>query len=206
MMLCSLEDVKTLLGISGTEQDTKLNLLIKNVSAKITNYLGFSLARSTYTEELHSVNNNQLLKLSHFPIKSVSAVTINDDEIDDYLINEYAPIGFLYRAIGWCGNYYTRGMTHDIVSGEYSIKVTYIAGYYLPGDENYVEGSPDSLPYDIVTACMNGVVEVYNRQGMQGIKAHSEGGISDTFADTEESGLSKSVTSLLVNFKELGVA
>lgn len=205
-MLCKLDDVKTLLGISGTDQDTKLTLMIKQVSSMITSYLGFSLQRATYTQEIHSVNNNQLLKLSHFPIKSVSAVTINDDVITDYMLNEYAPIGFLYRASGWCGNYYTRGMTHDIVSGEYSIKVTYVAGYYLPGDEGYVEGSADSLPYDIVTACLNGVTELYNKQGMQGIKAHSEGGISDTFADTEESGLSKSVTSLLVNFRELGVA
>lgn len=206
-MLCSLSDVKTLLGISGTEKDGLLNLMIKQVSSSIENYLGYKLERAIYNEELHSVNNAQLLKLSHFPIQSVSEVSINDDVIDDYkVLPEYSQIGFLYRASGWCGGYYTRGMTNDIVSGEYSIKVTYTAGYYLPNDENYTEGDDDSLPYGIVNACMKSVVETYNKQGVEGLKSHSEGGISDTFADTDASGLSKSITSLLDLYKEIGVA
>lgn len=196
-----------MLGISGTDSDNLLNLMIKQVSASIENYLGYNLKRNTYTEELHAVNFRQLLKLSHYPIKTVSAVSINDDEIEDYqVIPEWANIGFLYRGNGWCGNCYTRGMDGDIVSGEYSIKVTYVSGYYLPDDTNYVEDNADSLPYGIVTACMKGVLEMYNKRGMDGVKAHSEGGISTTFADVKDSGLSEAVTALLSPFKEIGVA
>lgn len=206
-MLCTLADIKALLNITDTSQDDKLTLMIKQVSSQIVSYIGTDLKRATYTDEVHSVNNNQLLKLSHLPIKSVSSVSINDVEIDDYkLIENYSKIGFLYRGAGWCGNYYTRGMDSDIVSGEYSIKVTYVAGYYLPNDSGYVEGNADSLPFDIQTACINGVIEVYNRQGSEGIKSHSEGGISTTFADTNRSGLSLSVTSILDKYKEIGVA
>lgn len=206
MMLCSLEDFKSLLGISGTTEDTKLNLIIKSVSAQIVNYLGRPLERKTYTEELHTVNNNQLLKVRHYPIQSVSEITINGSEVDDYVLTEENNNnGFIYRGCGWCGNYYTRGMTHDIVSGEMSIKVTYTAGYYLPDNTDYTEGAEDSLPYDIVSACLSACVDAYRMQGMEGIKSHSEGGISTTFGDTKN-GFSEKVLSVLSAYKEIGVA
>lgn len=211
-MLCSLSTVKTYLGITDTSKDDLLTLMIKQISSQIENYLGYSLARKE-NDELHSVNNEQLLLLDNQPIQSVSEVKINNSEITDYnVIPKYAKAGMLYRGIGWCGDYYTRGMTYDIVAGKYEVEVKYISGYYLPGDVGYTEGEASSLPYDIMSACLMGVSELYNvrMNGAEGIKAHSEGGISDTFGSADggagDCGLSAKVCGMLVDYRRQAVA
>jgi hypothetical protein len=211
-MLCSLSDVKTMLKISAqdTTQDDFLNLLIKQISGAIEGYIGYKLARAEYTDELHSTDNRQLIQLNHFPLQSVSACSINDVAVADYkLFPEYQRWGRLYRGIGWSGGAYTRGFTHDVVAGVWEIKTTYIAGYYLPGDTGYVEGADNSLPYDIVTCCLNSVVEKYNldKMGAVGLKAHTEGHISDTFSDSaNDTGLSESAKKMLSKYVWYGVA
>ena len=212
MALCSLSDVKVMLNISAsdTSLDDKLNLLIKQVSAQIESYLGYKLARKDYTEELHAVNCRQLLSLNHFPIQAVTSVTHNGEEVTDFLmIEEYTKWGRLYRKFGWGGQLITQGFEHDVVSGAYDYLVSYTAGYYLPGDTGYVEGADDSLPYDISVACANMVVLKYNydAQGATGLKAHSEGNISDTYGDgSSDIGLSESCKLALKKYCFYGVA
>lgn len=211
-MLCTLSDVKTLLNISADDmtQDEKLSLLIKIYSAKIEAYLGYTLTRGEYTEELHSVNNRQLLQLNHLPIQSVTEVTANGSVIDDYkILPEYSRWGLLYRGDGWTGAYYTRGFTQDVVSGAWEIEATYTAGYYLPSDEGYVEGADDSLPYDISSVCAELVVLKYNydKMGAVGLKSHHEGNISDTFGDaSSDVGLTASAMRALDKYVFVGLA
>lgn len=209
-MLCTLEDIKILLGITDETQDAKLTLMIKAVSSQIQSYLGYKLAMSDYTEELHSVNNRQLIQLNALPLRSVASVTVNGGEIDDYkIIPEYARWGQLYRGNGWSGAVYTRGFTHDVVAGAWEIKVSYRAGYYFPGDENYTEDGESSLPYDIVSACMQMVAlrYQYDAMGAVGLKAHTEGHITDSFGDSSsEIGLTDSVKKLLAPYVVYGVA
>lgn len=209
-MLCTIEDVKVFLGITDETQDAKLTLMIKAVSSQVQSYLGYKLAMSDYTEELHSVNNRQLIQLNALPLRSVASVTVNGGEIDDYkIIPEYARWGQLYRGNGWSGAVYTRGFTHDVVAGAWEIKVSYRAGYYLPGDENYTEDGESSLPYDIVSACMQMVAlrYQYDAMGAVGLKSHTEGHITDSFGDSScEIGLTDSVKKLLAPYVVYGVA
>lgn len=211
-MLCTLTDVKTMLNISleDTTQDAKLNLLIKQYSALIEGYIGYKLARAEYTEEVHCENNRQVFYLNHFPVQSVSSVTVGGESITDFkILPQYARWGGLYRGLGWGGKAFVRGFTHDIVAGVWDIKVSYTAGYYLPNDNDYVEGAEDSLPYDISTCCLNCVVEKYNLDvmGATGLKAHSEGHISETYSDNANNvGLSESAKLLLKKYVYYGVA
>lgn len=211
-MLCTLEILKTYIGIDSEDFDDKLTLLIKIVSAQIENYLGYPVARSVNVGEVHSVNNEQLLLLDGQPIQSVENVKIGGVEIDDYkLIPKYSKVGMLHRGIGWCGDYYTRGMTYDVVSGVYEIEIDYTSGWYLPGDEGYTEGSADSLPFDILSACLVACSELWNlkQNNAEGIKSYSEGGISTTFADggsMADCGLSDKVCSMLVDYRRQAIA
>lgn len=209
-MLCTLADVKTMLKITDTSQDDYLTLLIKQQSALIEGYIGYKLARADYTEEVHSVNDRQLVSLNHFPLQSVSACEINGQSITDYkILPEYARWGRLYRGSGWIGPEFTRGFTHDVFAGSWCIKVSYTAGYYLPSDTGYTEGAEDSLPYDIMTCCINCVVERFNLDSMGaiGLKGHTEGHISDTYSDSANNvGLSESAKMLLNKYVFYGVA
>ena len=209
-LLCKLADVKTLLGITDTTQDDKLNLMIKSASAKIEAYIGYSLGMGTYSDEMHAVNDRQLLQLNHFPLRSVTSVTRNGEPIDDYKIfPEYARWGRLYRGNGWGGEMYTRGFTYDVVSGVWEYSVSYTAGYLLPNDTGYVEGADNSLPYDIVAVCMEFVVLKYNydAMGATGLKSHSEGHISESYGDdSSDVGLSESARKALDKYIFYGVA
>lgn len=209
-MLCTLDDVKTMLNITDNSQDAKLTLYIKGISAEIEGYVGYSLGMGEYTEEVHCVNNRQLLQLNHFPLRSVTSVMLCGAEVSDWkIIEEYARWGRLYRGEGWTGRIYTQGFTHDVVGGAWDYSVTYKAGYYLPGDTGYTEGGADSLPYDIYIACLSSVCMKYklDAEGAAGLKAHSEGGISDTYSDiASEVGLSASAKKLLAKYVYYGVA
>lgn len=211
MMLCTLDSVKALLSVTDTASDEKLTLLIKSQSALICAYLGFNPVISEYTE-LHAVTNTQLLQLNNRPVRNVQSVKVGDVEIEDYkVLPQYSKIGILYRGNGWNGAWYTRGMTYDPVGGAYDIEVRYTAGWYLPQDANYKEFADDSLPYDIITACMASVAERFNvlQNGAMGIKSHTEGGISTTFEGTEANGsggLSKRITAMLDPYRVIGVA
>jgi hypothetical protein len=211
-MLCSLDDVKTMLNIplDDTTKDAKLNLMIKQFSSLIEGFIGYKLARAEYTEEVQAENNRQLLQLNHFPLQSVSSVTVGGEAIEDWkLFPVYARWGRLYRGLGWGQKAFVRGFTKDIVSGVWDIKVSYTAGYYLPDDTGYVAGNDDSLPYDISTCCLNCVVEKFNldAMGATGLKAHSEGHISDTYSEeANNAGLSESAKQLLAKYIYYGVA
>ena len=211
-MLCTLSDVKTMLNIPAEDssQNDKLNLLIKQYSALIEGYIGYKLARAEYTEEVHCENNRQVFYLNHFPVQSVSSVTVGGESITDFkILPQYARWGGLYRGLGWGQKAFVRGFTHDVVSGVWDILTTYTAGYYLPDDEGYTEGAEDSLPYDISVCCLNLVVEKYNldAMGAVGLKAHSEGHISDTYSDEANNvGLSESAKKLLDKYVFYGVA
>lgn len=219
MTLCALSDVKTMLDIASTDtsRDAKLNLMIKSISARIVTYLGYPVARATYTEEVHAVNNRQLIYLKGCPIQSVATVTIDGVAVTDFeILPEYSQFGGLYRGPGWVGNYYVRGMTYDPVAGFWNIKVTYTAGWYLPGDTGYSEGAADSLPFDISNAAMESVIEWYrlNALGAEGLKSHTEGDISDTFRSPGEfassektsAGLSTAAMQMVAPYVRLGVA
>jgi len=211
-MLCKLSDVKTLLNISAedTTQDAKLTLLIKDASAMIESYCGYSFGRDTYTDEIQAENNRQLLQLNHFPLQSVTSVSVGGNDITDFkLFPEYSRWGRIYRGLGWGGKAYTRGFTHDIVSGVWDVKVTYTAGYYLPNDTDYVEGNSDSLPYDITSVCLKLVEQSYNFEvmGAKGLKGHTEGHITDTYSDDANIiGLSESAKKTLARYCYYGVA
>lgn len=211
-MLCKLSDVKLLLGIDSqdTSQDNKLTLFIKMASAKIEGFLGYTLGRASYTEELQSVNNRQVVYFNHFPIQSVASVTINGEAVEDYkLLPKYSRWGGLYRGDGWTGDYFTRGFTHDVVSGAWEIVGNYTAGYYLPNDTGYVDGAEDSLPADIMNCCLELVQLRYNFETSDaiGLKSHSEGQISDTFADgSADVGLSEGAKAVLGRYVFYGVA
>jgi hypothetical protein len=211
-MLCTLTDVKTMLNISADDssQNDKLNLLIKQYSALIEGYIGYKLARAEYTEEVHCENNRQVFYLNHFPLQSVSSVTVGGESITDFkLLLQYARWGGLYRGLGWGDKAYVRGFTHDVVAGVWDILVSYTAGYYLPDDEGYTEGAEDSLPYDISVCCLNLVVEKYNldAMGAVGLKGHTEGHITDTYSDEANNvGLSESAKKLLDKYVFYGVA
>jgi len=196
-----------MLDISGTSQDTKLGIMIDQVSGLVASYLGYPVKRADYTSEKYAINNRQYLQLRAQPIQAITSVTLGGTAVTDYGTNsDDLAVGLLYYGPGWSGRWYARNLTNDPVGGVRDIEVSYTAGWYLPGDAEFVADDPESLPQDIITAAMTGVIERYriNESGSEGLKAHSEGGISDTYGAAR--GLSETVTEMLAPWRRVAIA
>lgn len=182
--LVTLVDVKLLAGIASgdTSKDTLLESLINSASKSVQTFLDRKLKRATYTSETYAVNNHQNLYLREYPIQSVTSVYLAGSLLSSgsgyFLSGLDAEAGRLYRPMGWCGSYYSRGTFPDAFAGAREIVVTYIAGYYFPADVGYAAGAVASVPLDISQAVANAVVSRMRKQGGEGLASLTEYSLS----------------------------
>lgn len=126
--LCTMQQVKDRLGLTGSGEDAKISALILTASRRIASYLGRELARARY-EQTESGTRRLRLLLSVRPVDRDSVTVENDDIADTDFSVEDAAQGILYREGGW----WTTQPT-PIEPAEAAIAVTYKAGYVLPDD------------------------------------------------------------------------
>jgi len=189
--MTTLADVKAMLGITDTTQDTRLENLINRTSAMIAHYCDRVFTRSTYTAETYTGTNRQKLILRQWPVVSVSSITTGGTALaaTEYEVKTQDQAeGAVYKADGWNQNTtYATGLTLDTWASGRDYAVTYIAGYYMPGDvtsppadPHYVVGDPASLPLELVSLCETMVAAAnlaYKYQAI-GLKRITEGGLT----------------------------
>lgn len=162
--LCSLDDVKTWLGL-GTDANPLDETLQRLISAKSADFLG-RIRRPGFTPELlHTDTINvsnwqtdppQEIFLRHYPVAQITSVSINGVDIDEF--NEATPAtpGWFFDTeldyedrqkismIGFCPPAGAR--TSAYRPGSARVVVTYVGGY--PGD---------IIPEDVVEAVIEWV-------------------------------------------------
>ena len=184
--LTTLADTKAIAGIPATDttSDALLELLINITSLSIAGYCSRIFKRGTYTEFIPA-SNRQALLLQQWPIASVSSIVDDGTTLvlnTDYRLDAQDKAqGQVYRENGWNGKWLVSGLTSDARASSRILTVTYIAGFYLPGDALYVAGADDSLPMDLGMVCAQMVAESYytTKRGAYGnLKSLSEGGLS----------------------------
>lgn len=70
------DDLKTYLGISGTREDSKLDLLINGVESAVKRYTGREFASQSYTGELYDGTGTPYLYLRQRPVTAVSDLRV----------------------------------------------------------------------------------------------------------------------------------
>lgn len=186
--LTTIANVKTLLQISDTSQDSILSLLIGSVSSQIESYCGRSFGYADYDEILAS-NNRQLLQLNQWPIKKITFIKKSGNTLvagQDYqTYSQYLNAGQVYRGSGWTGSSWVRGLTADPYTGEFIYEVSYSAGYVLPGT---IAPTPppavDPLPSDIEFAAISMVSKAYT--------LINSGNLGENLSSIKEGGLAYS--------------
>lgn len=214
--LVTTSDVKLYLGITDSSQDSLISAIVAGVSGQVEAYLDRSLQRTTYSSEVYAINQRQLLLLNQWPIQLVSSITVNGTALTqnvDYEIQPYdQKMGVIFKGTGFLGPFWITDLTADPVSGYRNIVVSYVAGYYLPGDVGYVAGAAASLPLEISyvagqLACLE--YQKIKRQA-QGLKSISEGGLSYSWATSGESnnlaGLPQEYAAILNRYKRWSIA
>jgi uncharacterized phiE125 gp8 family phage protein len=75
--LAPLADVKAFLGVSGVDQDARLNALIATAGATLERYCGALLSQRTVTEVLVADDAHGTLVLGRFPVISLTSVSFD---------------------------------------------------------------------------------------------------------------------------------
>lgn len=186
--LTTLEDMKTMLGISpddvDPQRDAVITNLINSVSAWIERMTGRQLGKKTYTQQ-YVASGTQELVLLQWPIVAVESVkdTSDGSEIpaSEYDFNVTGDIGVLYKDNGWPLRGYRGGLAYDIVAPMRCLEVKYTAGYVLPKDAT--EDNPCTLPFDLQGVVWGAVSQEFAtmQNGAQGLSAFSISDVSWTF-------------------------
>jgi hypothetical protein len=136
--LIALADLKAILGVADSANDTLLGNIIQRGSDVIARFCNRIFAQRTVVETLPGTGN-QLLKLKFVPIVTLTSIAFDGDTVDSdtYTLTE-PDAGMVYREAGW---FYT-GHKH-------SYAATYVHGYNLPD----MSGA-DTLPHDIQQAAL----------------------------------------------------
>jgi len=157
--LCSIDDVRSYLGIAGAGHDEAIGMLIAAASEAIENYCRRRFAEQDYVE-YHGGGGHQRVVLRHRPVIAVSGVwddlarefgEASEIEPDEYVVD--AERGIIALKVGVFSD------------GHLNVKVAYSAGYEV-------------VPGDLAQACTMLVAAWFNlgRTGGDGMVSRSAGG------------------------------
>jgi hypothetical protein len=136
--LIALADLKALLGITDSANDTLLGNIIQRGSDAIARFCNRVFAQRTVIETLPGPRG-QLLKLKFSPIVTLTSIALDGETVDSDTYTLTEPDA----GIVFCESYWA------YTGHKYSYAVTYVHGYNLPD----MSGA-DTLPHDIQQAAL----------------------------------------------------
>jgi len=166
--LCTLPQLKSFIGTTGTHNDDRLELNIEAASTAVINYIGYDPHTQSYTDEKHWGDGSTRVYTKARPITSITALSVDDAAFTAAnLINRERYID-------------TDGFTIPKAS---EVLVSYTAGY-------------SAIPYDIVMGCIQ-IAGYYEMQqdatGLNGLSSRSH---ADTSRTAREGFINEILTTL----------
>lgn len=172
--------------------DTRLPRLIRAASAAIRGYLNVEQLhyQAAFVETVTPRTGWPRLLLSLLPVASVASVVLPDGTtlpVTDYVLED-PKLGFLYRVTGWpfTGLVAPGLLQVDPMPGtpRPGVVVTYTGGWVTPAQAATTgwAGPARSLPEDLEEACVQTVVALHRRGGMDpNVASESLGDASITY-------------------------
>jgi len=139
--LTTVARLKSEMGITSTDYDTFLAVLVTQATEQVYAWAGRPLYRAKWTETRNGSGRTQIT-LARYPIASLDSITYGEDTITDAIVESSAS-GILFL-----GDAFTRAIDDTRWT------FTYHAGYLLPGDD--FDG----------TASVNGTTEAYESSAL----------------------------------------
>ncbi|MEM9043511.1 MAG: phage head-tail connector protein [Pseudomonadota bacterium] len=123
--LISLDDLKTDLGITGTDKDTELNRFASIASVAVEKHLGFPIERTTSTYSTYERDKVRSITIPFFPVHAITRLVVDGrtwlDTGSDPAIEPRAGFGFtktgILRAPRYC--HFCGDIEIDLESGFY---------------------------------------------------------------------------------------
>lgn len=181
--MTTLFTVKAMLGVSNSDDDALLELLIRQATSMVETETDRKFAKETVEETLPSNGSNYLI-VSRTPVVSITSIELDGSTVDssDYSLED-SDAGLIFNEDGWVNtiimsNYLTGYSTQ---TGAKDYKITYEGGYVMPGD-----GSEErTFPWDLEFAAVDIVRMNYRARKMDPrVRSVSVGDASSLFADS----------------------
>ena len=185
-MLGDREELKTRLGITGTDYDTVLDNILLSAEKAVKNFLGRTYIQAPdedIIEHQSGDGESQRIFTREYPIISVSSLKIDNEEIpartslddDGYVITDAE-----YGVIQLVGYYCTPGVNN--------IEIT-----YKPGWQN--------VPADIIEAIYRIATALWNHRDVVGLESQSVDGLSQKAVAV----IDKSIKQLLQPYRRIKI-
>ncbi|HZL57338.1 MAG TPA: IPT/TIG domain-containing protein [Bryobacteraceae bacterium] len=167
--MCGLGALKRSLGLAPDENDMddQLRELILTASAQLARIVTYDIQPVTITGELYDGNNGTSLYLTHAPIVSVSACSIDGQAADVSSIKVYPEYIAFDDSLEFEYLPRLRAGSQIFGFGRQNVSVDYIAGF-------------PAVPGDLARACMIQVGFLRNTLGKQGIVSDTNSVVNAT--------------------------
>ncbi len=181
--LTTLARAKSYLDISDSSKDLILTMLILSVTKYVEEtHCKRKFKHQTYTQEVYSGNGSPRLYLKNKPLFAGSTVklehrtTWNNESSWEEIESETYFIDYEHAKLEKAdGGVFDEGIQN--------YRVTYTAGFYLPSESQYQDGTNDEqdLPYDLELAVLDMVSDAYSERTSGGIQKEKVGQVEVTY-------------------------
>lgn len=164
MSLITLEQLKAHLGISGTDEDTKLTNIVNAVDDFVSTYTNRTMELTSYTDVIMDGPGTNALTLDEYPLDSVWEIYENNDFVSVVAYSDRVESG---EAGYWIADYSNSIIYNSDcwTRGRGVLKISYSAGY-------------SSLPGDLYLACLRVGEYFYSTHNKAGIRSEGLGSYS----------------------------
>lgn len=181
--LTTVARFKTWFEISGTKKDAKIQMILIGVSDFVNRYCGYKFKRQTFVNQEYDGFGSETLYLRNKPVISGQSFSIQhrvgqlgtDDDWETIDADQYRVDYPKGRIVMNCGFF----------KGKQNYRVSYTAGYYVPSDAQYQDGTDDDLdlPYDLEMSVLKIAGYAFGAGKSIGIRSEKVRDLSITYAD-----------------------
>lgn len=207
--LTTVARAKSYLDLTGSSYDLKLTMLILAATQYIQDtYCQRKFKHQTFTQQLYNGNGSPRLYLKNRPIIQGQTLTVEErhgiDSSDDWetLDSDDYYVDYDTGKITLVGGRFAEGTQN--------YRITYTAGYYLPSEAQFQDGTDDEkdLPYDLELAVLDMVSTMYGQTGTTGaIQKEKVGQVEVTYAnDAATAAMQPHIKKTLDTYKRMSYA
>jgi len=182
-MIATLAQFKQYLGITGTSQDTILQLLIDSSNSMINSYIGRIIEADDYIEYVNGNAQREIL-LQNYPVNTLTSIEKNIWDLETPVWEIVEPTWYKLSPKEW-----KIFLVYPLTRGFQNYKITYNAWY-------------DPVPAELTLASLKIASKYYNTRTSDGVASESVNGDSISFETTE---IPSDVLVILNNYRDIYV-
>lgn len=184
--LTTVARYKSFAEITGNTKNTQIQMAIIGASAFVERYCNRKFKRQAFSNELYDGSGSEKMVLKNAPVISGQTFTLQRRSSDNFNQGDWETLDADAYIVK-----YEEGiivLPNTFIKGVSNYRVSYTAGYYLPSNASYQDGTDDNLdlPFEIEVSVFMLVNYIMNRKKAQGIQSQRVRDVQITYMKAME--------------------